>query len=351
MKPPASIRDVATRARVSVGTVSNVLNRPEVVAPATRERVLSAIGELGFVRNESARQLRSGTPRAIGLVVLDVGNPFFTDVARGVEDAASDAGHAVILCNSDESPQREARHVELLAEQRVHGVLITPVTTDLTAVHRLRERGVSVVLLDHPAQEPDLCSVALDDRTGGELAVTHLLAEEYERIVVVNGPSRLHQARERYRGARDALERAGRDESVLEELVVPALNVASGQRAGEQLLARSTRPDAIFCANDLLALGVLQVMVRAGVRVPEEVAIVGYDDIDFAAAAAVPLTSVRQPRQLIGRTAAELVIAETLAPDDHEHEHVLFAPELVVRESSRRVRRSRRAPSRRAATA
>lgn len=339
MASPVSIRDVATRAKVSVGTVSNVLNRPEVVAPATRERVMGAIEELGFVRNDAARQLRSGTPRAIGLVVLDVGNPFFTDVARGVEDTASDAGHAVILCNSDESPRREARHVELLAEQRVHGVLITPVDTDLAGVRRLRERGISVVLLDHPTDEPDLCSVAVDDRTGGELAVTHLLAEGYERIVMVNGPSRIHQARQRHEGAVDAVRKAGRDASVLEELKVPALNVASGQRAAEQLLARSTRPDAVFCANDLLALGVLQVLVRAGVRVPDEIAIVGYDDIDFAAAAAVPLTSVRQPRQQIGRTAAELVIAESTTPDEHEHRHVLFAPELVVRESSRRVRR------------
>ena len=342
MVSPVSIRDVATRAKVSVGTVSNVLNRPEVVAPATRDRVMGAIEELGFVRNDAARQLRSGTPRAIGLVVLDVGNPFFTDVARGVEDTASDAGHAVILCNSDESPQREARHVELLAEQRVHGVLITPVDTDLAAVHRLRERGMSVVLLDHPTTDPDLCAVAVDDRAGGELAVTHLLAEGYERIVMVNGPSRIHQARQRHDGAVDAVRKAGRDEGVLEELKVPALNVVSGQRAAEQLLARSTRPDAVFCANDLLALGVLQVLVRAGVRVPEDIAIVGYDDIDFAAAAAVPLTSVRQPRQLIGRTAAELVIAETMTPAEHRHKHVLFAPELVVRESSRRVQRPRR---------
>ncbi|MFD0205665.1 MULTISPECIES: LacI family DNA-binding transcriptional regulator [Saccharothrix] len=344
MGSPVSIRDVATRAKVSVGTVSNVLNRPEVVAPATRDRVMGAIEELGFVRNDAARQLRSGTPRAIGLVVLDVGNPFFTDVARGVEDTASEAGHAVILCNSDGSTQRESRHVELLAEQRVHGVLITPVDTDLAAVRRLRERGMSVVLLDHPTADPGLCAVAVDDRAGGEQAVTHLLAEGYERIVMVNGPSHVHQARQRHEGAVDAVRKSGRDAGVLEELKVPALNVVSGQRAAEQLLARSVRPDAVFCANDLLALGLLQVLVRAGVRVPEDIAIVGYDDIDFAAAAAVPLTSVRQPRQLIGRTAAELVIAETMTPGEHEHQHVLFAPELVVRESSRRVQRNRRRP-------
>ncbi|MEV6829546.1 substrate-binding domain-containing protein [Amycolatopsis sp. NPDC051102] len=338
MKPPIGIRDVALRAEVSVGTVSNVLNRPDVVAAATRERVLAAIAALGYVRNEPARQLRSGTARTIGLVVLDVGNPFFTDVARGVEEAASEAGHAVILCNSGESAGKERGHVELLASQRVHGVLITPVQSGQASLRWLRDRGISVVLLDHPTAEADLCSVAVDDRHGGELAVTHLLAEGCERIVMVTGPPGIHQAAERHRGARDAIRLAGRAPDVLEVLPAPALNVASGLRAGEQLLARAVLPDAVFCANDLLALGLLQATVRAGVRVPEDLAIVGYDDIEFAAAAAVPLTSVRQPRHELGRAAAALVIAESQAAAEHEHRHVVFTPELVVRESSRRPR-------------
>jgi LacI family transcriptional regulator len=330
-----SIREVATLAGVSVGTVSNVLNRPDVVASATRERVLAAISELGFVRNESARQLRSGTARAIGLVVLDVSNPFFTDVARGAEEAATEAGHAVILCNTDESIQKEARHLELLAEQRVHSVLITPADPTLDPVHKLRERGVSVVLLDHPAELADACSVSVDDHTGGFLAVEHLLAMGHRDVVMVNGNiNRLYQARERHAGALRALTEAGHDASELRVVEVPAFTVAAGLAAGAEILASRPRPTAVFCANDLLALGVLQSMVRAGVRVPDDVAIVGYDDIDFAAAAAVPLSSVRQPRQLIGRTAAELVIAEVREHDAHEHRHVVFTPELVVRSSS-----------------
>ncbi len=339
MKPPIGIRDVAAAAKVSVGTVSNVLNRPAMVAPATRDRVLAMIAELGFVRNESARQLRTGTARAIGLVVLDVSNPFFTDVARGVEEVASEAGHAVILCNTDESAAREARHLELLAEQRVHSVLITPADPSLEPILKLRERGVSVVLLDHPAELADACSVSVDDRVGGELAINHLLAEGHERIVMVNGASRLYQARERRSGAEEAVRKAGRPKDTLRVIEVPAFNVSCGRRAGEELLARTDRPTAVFCANDMLALGVLQVMVRAGVQVPDDIAIVGYDDIDFAAAAAVPLTSVRQPRQQIGRTAAELVIGETQEPEQHQHQHIVFTPELVIRESSRHHRR------------
>ncbi|MEV6608911.1 LacI family DNA-binding transcriptional regulator [Kutzneria sp. NPDC051319] len=335
---PVSIKDVAALAGVSVGTVSNVLNRPDVVADDTRRRVQTAIDELGFVRNESARQLRTGTARAIGLVVPDVSNPFFTDVARGAEDAASDAGHVVILCNSDESEQRQDRHLQLLVEQRVHGVLITPVEAAPEPVLRLRARGVSVVLLDRHADVQDTCSVSVDHRLGGTLAINHLLAEGHRELAMITGPLSIAQCRQRLDGARDALVAAGRDPDGLRVIEVGAMNVVSGRNAGERVLAGTRRPDALFCANDLLALGVLQVMVRAGVRVPGELAIVGYDDIDFAAAAAVPLTSVRQPSRLLGRRAAELVLGETQAPQEHVHHHVVFSPELVVRESSRRFR-------------
>jgi len=338
VRSSVSIRDVAMHANVSVGTVSNVLNRPDSVTTETRERVLAVIDRLGFVRNESARQLRSGLASVIGLVMLDAHNPFFTDVARGVEQAASELGHAVILCSSDGSADRQRRHLDLLEAQRVHGVLITPVDSALAPVRRLRERAISVVLVDHRVDADDIGSVGVDDRAGGELAAAHLLAEGYRRIVIVNGPASVHQARERLRGARDAFRRARRDPRSLEELAVASMDVAGGLRAGEELLARRARPDAVFCANDLLALGVLQAAVRTGIAVPEQLAIVGYDDIEFAAAAAVPLTSVRQPRELIGRTAAELVIADRGPAAADVRKHVVFTPELVVRESSRRVR-------------
>ncbi|MFI5953380.1 LacI family DNA-binding transcriptional regulator [Cryptosporangium sp. NPDC051539] len=321
-----SIREVAERAGVSVGTVSNVLNRPEAVAPATRERVRRAIEELGFVRNESARHLRAGRSRTLGLVVLDVTNPFFTDVARGVEDAANEAGLAVILCNSDERREKELAYLDLLEEQRVQGVLITPVDIDGERLARLRSRGVPVVLLDRHAGEGDYCSVAVDDVLGGELAAAHLRDLGHERIAYVSGPMSLAQCADRYQGAA-----AG---GHLEILAGAALNVASGRDAGERLLGLRNPPTAVFCANDLLALGVLQVMVSRGLSVPGDLSIVGYDDIEFAAAAAVPLSSVRQPRHLLGRTAAELLLAEADAPAAHVHRQVRFSPELVVRASS-----------------
>jgi LacI family transcriptional regulator len=328
-----SMKDVAAHARVSLGTVSNVLNRPELVSERTRKRVLAAIAQLGFVRNESARQLRGGGSRTLAYVVLDAANPFFTDVARGVQDAADAVGLALFLCNSGEDQERQAAYLDLLEQQRVEGVLITPVDAADPRITALARRGTPVVIVDRAAG-PQRCSVTVDDQLGGELAVTHLLDSGHRRIAFVGGPRSIGQVRDRIAGAERAIARAGTGE--LTVLETPRLDVAQGRRAGERLagLPAAHRPTAAFCANDLLALGLLQQMVRLGLRVPEDVAIVGYDDIEFAEAAAVPLTSVAQPRHRLGRTAAELLLAEARNPEAHEHRQVMFAPELVVRAST-----------------
>jgi LacI family transcriptional regulator len=333
-----SVKDVAALAGVSLGTVSNVLNRPERVSATTRERVEAAIRELGFVRNESARHLRAGRSRTVAYLVLDAGNPFFTDVARGVEEVARDEGWAVFLCNSDDDTARETDYVDLLLEQRVRGVLVTPVDGPDRGFPLLRSRGIPVVLVDRSAG-PGWCSVSVDDVEGGYLAVTHLVESGHRRIGYVGGPAAVQQVQDRLAGARKALAETGVGAGALVELRTAALNVAEGRRAGERLagLPAARRPTAAFCANDLLALGLLQELTRQGLSVPGDVAIVGYDDIEFAAAATVPLTSVRQPRHQLGRTAAELLRAESEEPPgEHAHRQVEFAPELVVRQSTTR---------------
>ena len=336
-----SVKDVAALAGVSVGTVSNVLNRPERVGRATRLRVEAAIEELGFVRNESARHLRAGGSRLIGYLVLDAANPFFTDVARGVEEAARAAGLAVFLCNSNNNLVREREYLDLLLEQRVRGVLVTPVDPDSERLAALPRLGLPVVLVDRTGGA-DWCSVSVDDEVGGHLAVTHLVESGHRRIAFVGGPDSLGQVRDRLAGARRAVREAGLPPDALTVIASSALTVAEGRRAGQRLvgLPAAHRPTAAFCANDLLALGLLQEMTRQEILVPQELAIVGYDDIEFAAAAAVPLTSVRQPRHLIGRTAAELLAEEVDAGPDHQHRQIQYLPELVVRGSTRGSRRS-----------
>jgi len=333
---PVTVREVASRAGVSLGTVSNVLNRPETVAETTRRRVLDAVRELGFVRNESARQLRAGRSRTISLIVLDVGNPFFTDIARGVEETAEQLGLGVVLCNSAQRSQREERYLSLAEEQRVLGVLISPVGDVASRLEVLRERGIPSVLVDRGTPSPNQCSVSVDDIAGGKAAVEHLVDHGHRRIGYVGGDFEIAQVRDRLQGAREAAILHGLGESAVTVVEVPALNIASGRVAGERLVAMAPRerPTAVFCANDLLALGVLQQLVIGGVRVPEDVAIVGYDDIEFAAAASVPLSSVRQPRADLGRTATALLLEETGQDSRHRHRQVLFQPDLVVRASS-----------------
>lgn len=330
-----SVRDVAAAASVSVGTVSNVLNRPEIVAPATVARVQEAIEALGFIRNDAARQLRAGKSRSIGMLVLDVGNPFFTDVARGAEDRAATAGMTLLLGNSDEKSTRELAYLEQFEEQRVHGLLITPAGEDLARLDRLRRNGTPVVLVDREAERRDFSSVSVDDVAGGYLAARHLIDIGRRRLAFVGGPDSIRQVSDRLAGARAAV--AESPGVTIEQLPTDSMTVAQGRAAGEAIRSRAPedRPDAVFAANDLVAMGVLQGLMRLGeVRVPEDVALIGYDDIDFASAAVVPLSSIRQPAALIGRTAVELLMREAEDGPGFEHEQVVFQPELVVRAST-----------------
>ncbi|QGN57435.1 LacI family DNA-binding transcriptional regulator [Nostocoides sp. HKS02] len=332
-----SIKDVAARAGVSLGTVSNVLNRPAAVRPATRARVEAAIAELGFVPNGSARQLAAGRSRTIAYLVLDTANPFFNDVARGIEEVARTSGLSLFLCNSDQDAEREDEYLEQLAQLRVRGVLITAMDYSNPRLKGLRDQGVPVVLVDRAPDTPeDWCTVGVDDVTGGSLAISHLVEGGHRRLALVGGPGNIPQVADRHTGAVNAMVDAGLDPQDLVWIQTDALTIADGRRAGERLLGlpKRRRPSGVFCANDLLALGLLQHLIQHGVRVPEDVAIVGYDDIEYAAGAAVPLTSVAQPRLLLGRTAARLLAEESEAGTDHQHQHVVFPPELVARAST-----------------
>lgn len=334
----ASMKDVAALAGVSIGTVSNVLNAPTVVAEGTRERVEQAIAKLGWVRNESARQLRAGQSMSVGMIVMDVANPFFTDVICGAEDFIEERGYSVQLGNSAGQPAREAAHVNVFEQQRVRGVLLAPIGAVSDELAQLRRRGIPVVVVDRASDDLECCSVSVDDVEGGRLAVTHLLNQGHRRIAFVGGRSGLHQVRDRRIGAEAA--GSSRPEAVeLLTISTPELNTAGGVAAAEEIVAMSDpeRPTAAFAANDLIAIGLLKGFVTHGLRVPDDIAIIGYDDIAFAEAAAVPLSSVRQPRHALGRRAAELLFQESYDADNdrpHTHQHVRFTPELVARQST-----------------
>jgi len=327
----ASIADVARAAGVSVGTVSNVLNRPERVLPGTRERVEAAIEELSFVRNGSARQLRAGTITTIGAIVLDIANPFFTDVARGIEERLDRDDFTLMVASSDDDPDREQRYLRLFEEHGVQGVMVVPATDDIEHLLAVRRRGTGVVLLDRPSSDPSISSVAVDDVRGGELAAAHLLEQGHTRITFLNGPHTIRQCADRHEGVLKALVAAGLDpETALVETTVTSLNADGGEAAIRGMLESGDRPTAVFCVNDLVALGVLRALRAENIAVPTEMAVVGYDDVSFAAELSTPLTSVRQPTHELGLRAADLL----LTGPDATAEHVMFQPTLVVRGSS-----------------
>jgi LacI family transcriptional regulator len=267
--------------------------------------------------------------------MLDGTNPFFHDVAQGIELAAEDADLSLFICNSNSRSAREAVHLDRLLQQRVQGILITPVDPAAPHLDELIRRGVPMVIVDRIGNADSCCSVAVDDVLGGRIAVEHLAEQGHTRVAFIGGPESLGQVHERLVGAREMWESLGNDPEDLIYLPTETLSVSEGRSAGERLagLAARRRPTAAFCANDLLALGLLQQSIGAGLRVPDDLAIVGFDDIEFAAAAAVPLTSVRQPRQELGRAAAQLVLDEATNPD-HRHQQLQFTPELVARAST-----------------
>lgn len=331
-----SVRDVARKAGVSVGTVSNVLNNPDKVADKTVSKVQQAIRSLGFVRNDAARQLRAGKSHSIGLLVLDVRNPFFTDLARGAEEAAAEHHMSILLANSDENHEREKQLLSLFEEQRVAGLLVSPVSSDIKDLVNARDRGTPIVLVDRQSKDKTLSSVAVDDVAGGFMALSHLIETGRKRIMFAGGPMSIQQIADRLKGSKKAIK--SQDNAELEVFATKNLTVLEGRAVGEAILSRpaSQRPDAVFAANDLLAIGIMQVLVVAkNISIPRDIALVGYDDISFASSALISLSSVRQPSALIGAQAIELLIEETEARQNSTRRQVVFQPELVVRDSSR----------------
>jgi LacI family transcriptional regulator len=294
-------------------------------------RVQGTIKDLGFVPNGFARHLRSGNSRTLGLIVPDVANPFFTEVARGVEDAASKRDYAVFLCNSDESATKEDRYINILIEQQVRGVLITPTDVKSDRLDAMRERGIAVTLVDREIKGRKQCSVSVDDVHGGQLGIEYLTGLGHTDIAWVCGPDSIPQVADRGAGVAKAAKFAG---AKVETIRVSLMNTTQGEEAAKKILALKTIPTAIFCANDLLALGVMRTLRENKFKIPEQVSVLGYDDIEFAASAAVPLSSIAQPAYQMGVTAADLLLNECEEAETHEHQQIRFQPQLVERAST-----------------
>ena len=330
------IKDVARVARVSQGTVSNVLNHPDRVSKARRQAVEEAIRTLGFVRHEAARHLRAGYSSTVGLLLLDAWNPGFTDIARGVEDTTAAHGLTVLISNSARDTEREKTYLRLFSEQRVAGLIVVPHDQFAEELDRIRAGGVPVVVVDRAEAGAQGLSVAVDDVTGGELAARHLIGLGHRHIAFVGDDAAAVPVHDRLTGVRNAVDDAGSD--VRLDVLPADLTVEGGRDMGEQLAATppAQRPTAVTAAIDLLAFGVLQALLRHGIQVPQDISLLGYDDIPFARQLSVPLTTVRRPHYEMGTTAAEM-LTTALTGSAPQIRHIVFQPELVVRDSTTRL--------------
>jgi LacI family transcriptional regulator/LacI family repressor for deo operon, udp, cdd, tsx, nupC, and nupG len=329
----ATLKDVAQEADVSVSTVSRVFNNPEKVSPSTRDRVREAVDTLGYQPSRVARRLRleEGTARLLGLVIPDIQNPFFADVTRGVEDVAQDHEYALILSNSDEDPAKQRVAVDTLVTEDVDGVIVPPVSMNDPEVQRLVDSEIAVVCVDRRMEGARVDTILSDNRQGAYDAVAHLIDLGHERIGFIGGISHISTLAER----REGYERALRDHGLA---VDPALvkdeehHRERGRRHAEELLDLNRPPTALFTGNNLTTLGTLSALNQRGVKVPGEMALVGYDDVPWAQALNPPPTVIDQPGDEIGRRAAEILLERLDAPD-RSPTVVTLQPKLIVRES------------------
>lgn len=329
-KKKVGVRDVARLAGVSLGTVSNVLNNPAMVGEETLARVRKIMDECGFVPSRAAGQLRSRRSRMVGVIVPDVGNPYWAAVIRGAESVLEREGLTLIVGSTRQDSVRQQEVALAMTAQGVDGLIVAPIDeADLWSA--IAERELGVVAVAGPESVDRHAGVLLDNEAGAALAIGHLLDLGHRDIAFINGPRHVPWCSDRWRGAVDGFVERGLDPSLLTEIEVSDLTATDGRSACARLLASEKRPSAVFCANDLVALGVLLELHERGMSVPGDVSLIGYDDVEFVSALRPPLTTVRQPSFELGVLAAEALLSRG---ERGAEAAPLLTTELVVREST-----------------
>ncbi|HZG54554.1 MAG TPA: LacI family DNA-binding transcriptional regulator [Pyrinomonadaceae bacterium] len=329
------IKDVAREAGVSTATVSHVINKTRYVSDATRARVLAAIERCGYYPNAHARSLASGRSNTLGLIISDISNPFFPELVKSIERAAFERGYDLILSNTNYEAERTSRYVQRLIERKVAGVALMTSELDGALLNELARRRVCVVFLDLGSAGQCMNNVVVDYGTGIEEAIAHLVALGHREIAYVGGPRHLRSAEKRLDAFRASLARhlPGASPQVYDG----DFKLEGGRRAARALVERGReRPTAIVVANDMMALGVMQELRERGVEVPQDVSVVGFDDIAFASLAAPPLTTVSLSREELGRRAVEALVA-SIEHSEQQGSDIHIATHLVARASTGRA--------------
>ena len=332
-----TILDVARRAGVSPITVSRVINRSGYASEETRQRVEAAIAELGYVPNTLARSLRSKRTNTLALIVTDITNPFFTTLARGVEDTASDAGFTVIFCNTDESQAEEDKYVQVLLQKQVDGILLVPSHCSTESVERIQKQNTPVVVLDR--RLPELAADTVrGDSEGGAYQLTRLLISlGHKRIAIISGPQDVSTATDRVTGYRRAMRETGLppDENLVR---YGEFTQASGYHNAQKLLDLNPQPTALLAANNFISIGAMKALQDAGIRIPEDFSIASFDDLPQALLISFPFFTVAsQPAYEMGRRATQLLLTRLTGSADEPFQEIVFPVEVIVRQSTQEI--------------
>lgn len=328
-----TIRDVAKRAGVSTSTVSHVINQTRFVSENTRGRVLDAMRELEYKPNQLARSLRSRRTNTFGVLLPDSANPYFAAILAGIEAASFERGYNIIIGNANNDPQREYTYLDVLTSKQIDGMLLISTGSFSESIRILQEQKVPVVLVDRPDQQGTLDVVMANNRQGGVLATHHLIERGHQRIACIAGPDHLMNSVERREGYFEALQAAGIDHSPA-MLVNGNFDTENGYTACQQLLDLPHRPTAIFACNDLMAIGALRAISERGLRVPDDISLVGFDNIQLASYTVPRLTTIKQPTAALGRRAVERLIERVSSPYPSGERDVLDVI-LIERDSTR----------------
>jgi LacI family transcriptional regulator len=328
-----TIHDVAERAGVAPTTVSRVINNSGYVSDATRQRVETAIEELGYVPNRLARSLRLKRTHTLGLVVTDITNPFWPAVARGVEDAAHAAGFSVILCNTDESEAKQKQYLDVLLQKRVDGILLAPACASPELLDWIRDQTTPVVLVDRRVDDAQVDVVRGDSEDGAFRLVQHLISLGHQHIAVLSGPKDVSTATDRVDGYCRALKESGLRVQA-EWIRYGAFSQESGREMAEQALATSPPPTALFAANNFIAVGALQALQHKGLQVPRDVSLVSFDDLMSSMVIAPFLTVADQPAYDMGQRAAALLLTRLSGANDTGFQEVVLPVKVTIRHST-----------------
>jgi len=325
-----SLRDVAKQAQVSVGTVSNVLNRPLNVSEETRLKVRDAIDMLGFIPYSNSSGT-SNNSKIVGLILPLAQNPFYDELALGIEDSIAKAGLRVLIGYSREDEAIELQLLTSMTEANFRGIIVTPVGPNNQVFEKFIDRNVRVSYLSQTDEEPDQCSVSIDQVHGGYIGLEYLAKLGHKKILWVSGPEHHHQSNQRFVGISLAAQEFGVQ---LDAMSSPSLDFLSGENIAPDIIARGPLPDAIFAGNDALALGIMNYFHKVGIPVPGQISVLGYDNVSYAESALVPLTTVSQTPYQLGITMGTQMVSELSAGDEHVHQHVVFQPQIIERSST-----------------